>query len=59
VKGKILESYVSEIDQFMQKFDQEHPALSQSQKKEIEKYDRIYFLRDAENRGDEKKDIFE
>ena len=38
--------YVSEIDQFLQKFDKGHPTLSSSQEQEIAKYRRIYLLRD-------------
>jgi hypothetical protein len=46
----ILSNYVSEIDQFMQAFDQSNPEISASQKKEISKYQRIYFLRDTKDR---------
>lgn len=41
-----LSNYVSEIDQFLQAFDQNHPEKSLSQEKEIAKYARIYRLRD-------------
>lgn len=46
----ILSNYVSEIDQFLQGFDQSHPEKSASQQKEISKYQRIYFLRDKKDR---------
>lgn len=59
MSGKILRNFVSEIDQFINAFDKEHPELSKSQQKEIEKYNRIFFLRDKENHPEEKKDIFE
>lgn len=48
-KSPILTHYVSEIDQFLQTFDQHHPGLSESQRKEQEKYRRIYLLRDDPN----------
>lgn len=54
-KGKMLTNYVSPIDKFLNRFDEEHPQLSKSQKKEIAKYKRIYALRDDANHPDEKK----
>ena len=42
----MLTRYVSEIDQFLQAFDQNHPELSKSQQYEQAKYRRIYSLRD-------------
>jgi hypothetical protein len=42
-----LTNYVSDVDQFLQQFDKTHPKLSQSQQKEVTKYQRIYQLRDA------------
>jgi hypothetical protein len=44
--NKKLTHYVSEIDQFLQTFDQTHPELAQSQEQERAKYRRIYLLRD-------------
>ncbi len=44
-----LMHFVSEIDQFLQKFDAKHPVLSTSQEKEVQKYDKIYFDRDNPN----------
>lgn len=41
-----LTHYVSDIDQFLQAFDQQHPELAKSQQKEKTKYRRIYLLRD-------------
>lgn len=40
-----LTYYTSEIDDFLAEFDKTHPKLSTSQRKEIEKYTRIYKLR--------------
>lgn len=45
-KGKVLRHYVSPLDQFLAEFDKEHPGLSKSQKHEVNKYRRIYRLRD-------------
>lgn len=39
-------SFVSDIDIFLKKFDQEHPERSASQKREIEKYRKIFAMRD-------------
>lgn len=41
-----LEYYTSTLDLFLAKYRQQHPAASHSQRKEIEKYTRIYQLRD-------------
>lgn len=38
--------YQSGLDIFLHEFDKENPGLSESQRKEIEKYTRIYSLRD-------------
>ena len=45
--------YVSEIDQFLQSYDQQHPELSAAQQKEKVKYERIYRLRDKATRTKE------
>ncbi len=42
----LLTNYVSEIDQLLIKFDQEHPKLSASQQKERQKSLRVAKLRD-------------
>ncbi len=41
-----LTYYISELDQFLIEYDKSHPKLSTSQRKEIEKYARVYALRD-------------
>jgi len=41
-----LTYYTSELDQFLVEFDQQHPNLSPSQRKENEKYRHIFQLRD-------------
>ncbi|OGT38426.1 MAG: hypothetical protein A3F12_02885 [Gammaproteobacteria bacterium RIFCSPHIGHO2_12_FULL_38_14] len=41
-----LDFYTSEIDHFLTNFDQKHSKLSESQILEINKYTRIYQLRD-------------
>ncbi|MES2218759.1 MAG: CBU_0585 family protein [Pseudomonadota bacterium] len=45
-KNPILRDYVSDLDKFLQEFDQQHPVLSQTQQREVTKYRRIYRLRD-------------
>lgn len=44
-----LEYYTSPIDQFLITFDETHPRLSASQRKEIDKYKRIDEMRDNPN----------
>lgn len=44
-----LTYYTSELDDFLANFDKNHPKLSTSQRKEIEKYTRIFNLRDKPN----------
>lgn len=44
-----LTYYISALDQFLIHFDRENPKLSDSQRKEKEKYTRIYQLRDNPN----------
>jgi hypothetical protein len=58
-KGPVLTNYVSEIDQFLQNFDESNPAQSRSQEKEIAKYKRIYALRDQANRPDATQTLWE
>lgn len=53
-----LTHYVSEIDKDLQRFDEQHPELTLAQKKEKEKYDRIYFLRDIADRPDQSDKIW-
>lgn len=54
-KQPLSTSYISEIDQFLQTFDKEHPGLSKSQQKEVDKYRRIYRLRDNADRPEKKQ----
>ena len=54
-----LTNYVSEIDQFLQQFDQTHPEKSLSQKKEIDKYQHVYSLRDTAEPPSSKKILWE
>jgi hypothetical protein len=50
-----LAYYTSNLDDFLAEFDKTHHKMSLSQRKEIEKYNRIYGLRDnpAQNEGKE------
>jgi hypothetical protein len=45
-RNPILRNYVSDLDQFLQEFDQRHPVLTQTQQHEVTKYRRIYRLRE-------------
>ncbi len=45
-RPKIIKNYVSEVDQFLQAFDQQHIERSQSQREEQKKMKRIAELRD-------------
>lgn len=47
-----LTDYVSDIDQFLQALEKRYPTLSASQKAEIAKYQRIFYLRDIADRSD-------
>lgn len=38
--------YTSPLDQFLKDFDQAHPNLSAAQQQELDKYKKIYKLRD-------------
>ncbi len=58
-KSPKLANYVSEIDQFLLAFDQQHPEASFSQRKEIDKYRRIYHLRDTVSGKDEVNKLWE
>lgn len=40
-----LDFYISPLDQFLEDYDKNHPKISLSQRKEIEKYARIIHLR--------------
>lgn len=48
IKQYFMPIYTSELDQFLQHFDETH-AASATQQKELEKYRRLYQLRDQEN----------
>lgn len=57
--NKILTRYVSEIDQFLQEFDQKNPKLSLSQQKEIAKHQRVQTLRDKVTEATPDKKLWE
>ncbi|MBX3708380.1 MAG: hypothetical protein KIT56_01970 [Gammaproteobacteria bacterium] len=50
-----LTYYTSTLDEFLNEFDRNNHQISESQKKEIEKYSRIYALRDHSSSSDSKK----
>ena len=47
LKQYFMPEFVSELDQFLQHFDETHPD-SAAQQKEVEKYRRLYKLRDED-----------
>jgi hypothetical protein len=59
VNNKILRNYVSALDLFLNRFDKEHPKWTQSQQKEVDKYKRIYYLRDVDNRQEPEKKLWD
>ena len=54
-----LTYYTSELDQLLAAFDKEYPALSASQRKEKEKYNRIYQLRDNPDRPESEESFWD
>ncbi len=58
-KPPILRNFVSEIDLFLNEYDQQHPRLSKAQQKEQAEYRRIYRLRDTSDRADENTKLWE
>lgn len=55
-----LSYYTSHLDEFLAYFNTTHTKLSASQRKEIDKYRRIYHLRDkAQQPSTPKKDLWE
>lgn len=48
-----LTYYTSKIDEFLMDFDKSHPRLSASQREEVEKYNRVYKLRDDTHAHDQ------
>ena len=55
----VLKNFVSEIDQFLQEFDKQHPQLSKAQQFERAKYKRIYRLRDSSERPTQKPKLWQ
>lgn len=47
MSNPLKRAYVSELDQFLQRFDQEHPEKSTAQQQEIKKHQRLAQHRDA------------
>jgi hypothetical protein len=54
-----LQYYTSPLDDFLAAFDESHRTLSASQRKEIEKYRRIYNLRDHTHAATETDKLWE
>lgn len=53
LKQYFMPEYVSTLDQCLQDYNKTHPQLSKSQRKEKEKFDRIYYLRDYEQQSEQ------
>lgn len=51
--------YTSELDRFLAEFDKNHPKLSASQRKEINKYARLNRLRDNEAASTDEKSFWD
>jgi len=54
-----LSYYISGLDKFLAEFKKSHKKLSSSQRKEIEKYNRIYALRDQPAPPETKKTLWD
>lgn len=54
-----LTYYTSKIDEFLSDFDKNNPKISISQRKEKEKYARIFALRDNPEERDAKQDLWD
>lgn len=52
-------SFVSDIDLFLEKFDREHPQRSASQKREEDKYRKIFAMRDRKQPQPDKRVLWE
>jgi len=57
-KNKIT-GFVSEIDRFFQEWNQRHPKQSRSQRDEITKFQRIFYLRDHAVKDQDKNKVWE
>lgn len=53
-----LDFYVSPLDKFLNEYGRSHKELSSSQRKEVDKYKRIYNLRDNPEASEKKKGNF-
>lgn len=58
-KQRVDKSFVSELDQFIQQFDLDHPEKSDSQIADIKKHQRISQLRDNARLSDKPSKIWE
>ncbi len=54
-----LNFYTSGLDQFLTGFDKTHPKLSASQHREMDKYARIYRLRDKPSESSDEKTFWD
>ncbi len=54
---RIITNFVSEIDELLMTFDQQHPEKSDSQLREIKKHERVARLRDIADDNSDKWDF--
>lgn len=54
-----LEYFTSGLDKFLEDFDKTHPKLSPSQRAEMQKYARIYKLRDNPKHIEHKNELWD
>lgn len=54
-----LSYYTSSLDEFLAEFDKSHHKMSGSQRKEVEKYNRISALRDNPSQIETKETIWD
>ena len=50
--------YVSSLDKFLNEYSRSHKDLSRSQRQEVDKYNRIYRMRDNPEAGNKQEHTF-
>jgi len=54
-----LNKYTSELDQFLHDYDKTHPKLSNAQLREVEKYAKVFKLRDKASQNESNNSFWE
>lgn len=57
--GRQPNYFISDAEKFLYEFNKSHPEKSASQLKEIEKYERIAYLRDHANKASNKNTVWD